>query len=46
MDRFSLFRNIQRDTGGKMALVVLDGLGGLPKTPRGKTELESERNNG
>ncbi len=43
MDRFSLFRNIQRDTGGKMALVVLDGLGGLPKTPRGKTELETAK---
>ena len=43
MDRFDLFRKIQRDTGGKMALVVLDGLGGLPKTPRGKTELETAK---
>ena len=27
--------------GGKIVLLVMDGLGGLPLTPDGKTELET-----
>ncbi|MFW6158671.1 MAG: 2,3-bisphosphoglycerate-independent phosphoglycerate mutase [Planctomycetota bacterium] len=41
MDRFDIFRGIKRDKGGKMLLLVLDGLGGLPREPGGKTELEA-----
>ena len=41
MDRFDLFRTLKRTEGGKMLLLVLDGLGGLPVEPGGKTELET-----
>ncbi|MCC6453945.1 MAG: 2,3-bisphosphoglycerate-independent phosphoglycerate mutase [Caldilineaceae bacterium] len=37
---FSLMHELQQK-GGKIVLLVLDGLGGLPMTPDGKTELES-----
>jgi len=41
MKRFDLFRSLKRDEGGRMLLIVLDGLGGLPRNPAGKTELET-----
>lgn len=37
---FKLMEELQQK-GGKIVLLVLDGLGGLPMTPGGKTELES-----
>ena len=35
-----LMRELHQD-GGKIVLLVMDGLGGLPQTPDGKTELET-----
>ncbi len=43
MDIHDLTRRLQRDNGGKIVLVVADGLGGLPRTPDGQTELETAR---
>lgn len=43
MTRFELMQSLKRGEGGKMLLVVLDGLGGLPMEPRGGTELEAAR---
>lgn len=37
---FPLMRDLQQD-GGKIVLLVMDGLGGMPMTPDGKTELET-----
>lgn len=37
---FHLMEELQQK-GGKIVLLVMDGLGGLPMTPDGKTELES-----
>lgn len=37
---FGLIQELQQK-GGKIVLLVMDGLGGLPMTPDGKTELES-----
>lgn len=37
---FSLMEDLQQK-GGKIVLLVMDGLGGLPMMPDGKTELES-----
>jgi 2,3-bisphosphoglycerate-independent phosphoglycerate mutase len=37
---FHLMQELQQN-GGKIVLLVMDGLGGLPMTPDGKTELES-----
>ena len=37
---FDLMRDLHQD-GGKIVLLVMDGLGGLPATPGGKTELET-----
>ncbi len=37
---FPLMRDIHQE-GGKIVLLVMDGLGGLPLTPDGKTELET-----
>lgn len=39
MDTIEIIKNITKESGGKIILVVLDGLGGLPEN--GKTELES-----
>lgn len=41
MANFDLMRELARDHGGKIILLVLDGLGGLPLEPDGETELES-----
>ncbi|MDE0463006.1 MAG: hypothetical protein OXH93_11380, partial [Caldilineaceae bacterium] len=36
---FELMRDLQQD-GGKIVLLVMDGLGGLPAALGGQTELE------
>ncbi|HYO89311.1 MAG TPA: 2,3-bisphosphoglycerate-independent phosphoglycerate mutase [Candidatus Limnocylindrales bacterium] len=41
MANFDLTRRLTLDEGGKILLLVMDGLGGLPLTPDGKTELEA-----
>jgi 2,3-bisphosphoglycerate-independent phosphoglycerate mutase len=39
----NLMRELQEPNDSKIVLVVADGLGGLPLTPGGKTELETAR---
>ena len=39
MDRFELIKNLKQPSDEKIVMLVLDGLGGLPKN--GKTELET-----
>ncbi len=39
----SLTRELQKQNGSKIVLLVADGLGGLPLEPGGKTELETAR---
>lgn len=41
MANFDLMRRLTREEGGKMVLLVMDGLGGLPRTSGGPTELEA-----
>lgn len=41
MDMHELTRELQVKNQSKIVLLVADGLGGLPMTPGGKTELES-----
>lgn len=41
MANFDLMRRLVTDEGGKIILLVMDGLGGLPITPGGPTELEA-----
>src|SRR5215468_5584424 len=41
MANFELLSRLLHDTGGKILLLVMDGLGGLPRTPDGLTELET-----
>ena len=41
MANFELMRRLTEDKGGKILLLVMDGLGGLPMTPAGLTELEA-----
>jgi 2,3-bisphosphoglycerate-independent phosphoglycerate mutase len=41
MANFDLMRRLATDEGGKIILLVMDGLGGLPITPGGPTELEA-----
>ncbi|MCI0711908.1 MAG: 2,3-bisphosphoglycerate-independent phosphoglycerate mutase [Chloroflexi bacterium] len=41
MANFDMMRRLARDEGGKIILLVLDGLGGLPLEATGKTELET-----
>ncbi|HIQ00686.1 MAG TPA: 2,3-bisphosphoglycerate-independent phosphoglycerate mutase [Anaerolineales bacterium] len=43
MDRLELIRGLAVDGESKILLVVLDGLGGLPMSPDGPTELEAAR---
>ena len=39
----NLVDSVARDSGGKMVLLVADGLGGLPHRDTGATELETAR---
>lgn len=41
MANFDLMRRLAKDNGGKIILLVLDGLGGLPLEVDGPTELEA-----
>ena len=41
MDMHTLTRELQLGNDSKIVMLVADGLGGLPMTPGGKTELES-----
>lgn len=41
MANFELIRRLAQDKGGKIILLVMDGLGGLPRIPDGPTELEA-----
>src|SRR5512134_1141384 len=41
MANFELISRLANDTGGKIILLVMDGVGGLPRTPDGLTELET-----
>jgi 2,3-bisphosphoglycerate-independent phosphoglycerate mutase len=42
-DAQDLMRRLHRRTDSKIVLLVSDGLGGLPKEPGGKTELETAK---
>ncbi|MBL8118096.1 MAG: 2,3-bisphosphoglycerate-independent phosphoglycerate mutase [Anaerolineae bacterium] len=41
MANFELLSELVNNTGGKILLLVMDGLGGLPRTADGLTELET-----
>jgi 2,3-bisphosphoglycerate-independent phosphoglycerate mutase len=41
MANFELISRLANDKGGKIILLVMDGLGGLPRTADGLTELET-----
>src|SRR5471030_772109 len=41
MNLHDLMRDLREENGSKIVLVVADGLGGLPETLGGKTELET-----
>jgi 2,3-bisphosphoglycerate-independent phosphoglycerate mutase len=41
MANFELMRELTKPEGGKIILLVMDGLGGLPHPESGKTELET-----
>src|SRR6478672_7008479 len=41
MANFDLMRELTRKEGGKILLLVMDGLGGLPRRSDGLTELEA-----
>jgi 2,3-bisphosphoglycerate-independent phosphoglycerate mutase len=43
MDMHDLLRDLQQPATTKIVLLVADGLGGLPRTPNGKTELETAK---
>lgn len=43
MDRLKLINEMAVDNGSKVVLLVMDGLGGLPLTPGGPTELEAAK---
>jgi 2,3-bisphosphoglycerate-independent phosphoglycerate mutase len=43
MADFTLMRDLKKKNPSKIVLLVLDGLGGLPKEPGGLTELESAK---
>lgn len=41
MANFDLMRRLTQDSGGKIVLLIMDGLGGLPREANGPTELEA-----
>ena len=41
MANFDLMKQLATEKGGKIILLIMDGLGGLPMEPGGKTELEA-----
>ena len=41
--QFALMRELHQDSPAKILLLVIDGLGGLPREPGGLTELETAR---
>ena len=43
MSNFDLIRELAEEGKTKIVLLVMDGVGGLPMTPGGKTELETAR---
>ena len=43
MDMHTLTRELQLGNDSKIVMLVADGLGGLPMTPGGKTELETAK---
>lgn len=43
MDIHTLTRDLNLDNGSKIVMLVADGLGGLPMTPGGLTELETAK---
>jgi 2,3-bisphosphoglycerate-independent phosphoglycerate mutase len=43
MANLELMKELHRNKGGKIVLLVMDGLGGLPIEPGGPTELEAAR---
>ncbi len=43
MANFDVLRNLAQPNGTKLVLLVMDGLGGLPMTSDGPTELEAAR---
>lgn len=43
MEMLNVYRHLRKKLEGKIVLIVFDGLGGLPRTPGGPTELESAR---
>lgn len=43
MANFTLMRDLKKSSSSKIVLLVLDGLGGLPKEPGGPTELEAAK---
>lgn len=43
MANFELMRELAHPEGGKIVLLVMDGLGGLPIVPGGPTELEAAK---
>ncbi len=43
MDIQELMRQLHTKSNSKIVMMVADGLGGLPRTPDGKTELETAR---
>lgn len=43
MDMHELTRDLKQKSDSKIVMLVADGLGGLPLTPGGKTELETAR---
>jgi 2,3-bisphosphoglycerate-independent phosphoglycerate mutase len=43
IDKFKIINEMAVDNGSKIVLLLMDGLGGLPLEPGGKTELETAR---
>jgi len=43
MANFELISRLANESGGKIILLVMDGVGGLPRTPDGLTELETAK---